>query len=285
MTDQRNKKAAFNWGFSTLGCAELTLEQVSELAAKYKIPNIELRTLNKRLDLAKYLSEVNPTAESVAKFLGPRKQRISCLDSSFRLMDAKPADRDDLLGYAHWAHILNVPYIRIFPRGGSGEGTPLTDQNFAQAAENVRWWKEEKKKRGWKVELLLETHDALCRPEPMQKLQKMLDEPLLMLWDAYNSWVLGIPIQETWDAFRKEIRYLHFKDSVVDSSEKNGHRYVTPGTGDFPTLELFSILSENKFSGVVSLEWEQWWHPTLPSLEETLREMQKQSWWVEPAMV
>jgi sugar phosphate isomerase/epimerase len=280
MTDQP-KYPSINWGFSTLGCGELTLEEISALAEKYRISNFEIRTIGKRIDISKYFSEIKLTSENVANLLGPKNQKISCLDSSFRLIDTKPNDRDELLQYSRWAHTLNVPYVRVFPRGGGHEGAPLTEKDYLQAAENVRWWREEKKKNGWRLNLILETHDAICRAEKCLKLQSLLDEPIDVLWDSHNTWALGEPIQTTWDALHKYIRGVHFKDSVIKPGSKEGHSrdYVFAGTGDMPSDELFSILVKNKFSGPVSLEWERWWHPELVPLTEALENLSRKNWW------
>ncbi len=58
MTDQPERRA-LRWGFSTLGCPELTLPEVCRMAAEFRIRDIEVRALDKRTDFPSTCAKKN----------------------------------------------------------------------------------------------------------------------------------------------------------------------------------------------------------------------------------
>jgi hypothetical protein len=80
---------------------------------------------------------------------------IVALGTSFRLVGAGPGDRDALLAQALWADGLGVPWLRVFDGGRDADAGEL-----AEAAAALAWWREERRRRGWAVDLMVETHDS-----------------------------------------------------------------------------------------------------------------------------
>ncbi len=61
-----------NWCFSTLGCPELDLEGALDLAARYGLRRIEIRTLEKRVDMPAYFAEKWGTPDRIQAELDKR---------------------------------------------------------------------------------------------------------------------------------------------------------------------------------------------------------------------
>ena len=61
-------------------------------------------------------------------------------------------------------------------------------------------------------------------------------------------------------------------------SDRHPFTYVLPGDGEFPVAPLMEQLRKD-YADVVSLEWEKFWHPYLPSLEDALATAGERAWW------
>lgn len=276
MTGQPERDS-FRWGFSTLGCPELTLPEVCRLAEEFGIRNIEVRALNHRTDLPQYALEAGLSSAHVRDLLQPFQGRIMVAGSDFRLVGGEPTQRNTLTKFCEWADTWDIPFVRVF--GGGNPGSELTDSELVEAIENVRWWREEKKKLNWRTEILLETHDALSGAAECAQLIALLDEPLGIIWDAHHTWrIAGESPAESWNQFGQWVRHVHIKDSIDKPSARHAYSYVLPGEGQVPNEEITALLRKVKFSGCVSFEWEKLWHPYLPDLREALLHLQRQPW-------
>src|SRR5262249_39544846 len=145
------------WCFSTLGCPELSLEQVCAVSAEFDIHALEIRALSGRVDLAVCAAEFGWAAEKVGKLLTQNGCRLVVAGSSFKLVGNTPEMRREFLEYFSWADSWGFPYVRVF--GGGTWGQSLTSAEISDAAETVGWWRGERNSRGWNAEMLLETHD------------------------------------------------------------------------------------------------------------------------------
>ena len=270
----------FQWGISTLGCHELDLEETCALAARHDIHTLEIRALEDRQDLPRYFDETFPDSEALQSILARHGQSVVALDSSFKLVGSREEDRKELLGFARWAELLGVPYIRAF--GGGSMAQPLTSAELAEAAENLRWWNQIRRQNGWSTRLALETHDGFSSGARCLELQACCDTPPDLIWDTHHTWKLGGESpQETWELVSHLVRHVHIKDSISVPSARHPYTYVLPGTGEFPAREVLSLLSTNGYKGIVSLEWERKWHPYMPPLEEALAALVSNGWKTE----
>lgn len=266
-----------NWGFSTLGCHDLDLENICELAVSRGVHALEIRSLSGRMDLPAYLDEVYATPGPVQNILNARKQQIVALNSSFSLIGAAEESCRELLAFVRWAELLNIPYIRIF--GGGSMEKDLTGEELTRAAASLDWWENIRQQNGWQTRLVLETHDGFSSGQRCLLLQKYARKPLDIIWDTHHTWKLGgETASQTWDQIAHMIRHVHIKDSISVPSARHPFTYVLPGTGEFPAQEVLSILRENRYRGVVSLEWERKWHPYLPSLDQALDALVSSGW-------
>jgi sugar phosphate isomerase/epimerase len=263
---------AYRRAFSTLGCPDLTLEQAFALARTHGCDGVELRILSGRLDLPAYLGHTYGTPEALAARLRGEAVTIVSLDTSLRLVENNPPDRAAFLDFVPWAEALGVPHLRVFDGGRVADA-----EEMAQAAATLRWWRELRAARGWKTDMAVETHDSLFTAEKIARFLEVCPGTKI-LWDAHHTWRQGgeDPVA-TWRRIGAHVPHIHVKDSVSRPAGKQPYTYIPPGEGEFPAGPLFGIL-RREFSGVVSLEWERHWHPTLAPLEVALQAAKKNGW-------
>lgn len=260
--------------FSTLGCPELSLEAVLALAAKHRIPLVEVRALAGTVDLAAHFTAYHGTPARLAAQLADAGVRIVALDASLRLIGGTDAERDQLVALAPWADALGVRWLRVFDGGRD-----LATFELAAAGATLRWWRELRAARGWRVELMVETHDSLLTAAAVARFRAALPETAI-LWDAHHTWRKGGEDSvATWRAIRTGVVHVHVKDSVGQPSARHPFTYVLPGDGEFPVSPLLAALRADGFDGPVSLEWEWMWHPHLPSLDAALTVAAARRWW------
>jgi sugar phosphate isomerase/epimerase len=133
--------------------------------------------------------------------------------------------------------------------------------------------------RGWRVDVMIETHDALTTAAAIRRLLAVVPDAAI-LWDSHHTWKKGgeDPVV-TWRAIRGHVVHVHVKDSVSVPSARHPFSYVSPGEGEFPMTPLMAELRAANFPGPVSLEWERMWHPYLPPLDEALTVAAARGWW------
>jgi sugar phosphate isomerase/epimerase len=260
--------------FSTLGCPELDLDGAIALAARHGLHSLELRTLNSTTDLPAWFATHYGTPAGLAAHLKQRHVKVCAMGTSFKLVGHDDIDRLMLEHYVKWADEANVPWLRVFDGGRTGDSDEI-----AEAAETLAWWRAHRIKNNWAVDLMVETHDSLLDSERLHKFINKVPQ-VSILWDVHHTWKKGGEgPAHTWKAIRNHVVHLHVKDSVSKPSARHPYTYVLPGTGEMPAREVLRILQDNAFTGAVALEWEKMWHPYLPDLAEALAACRDQGWW------
>lgn len=271
------QKPSFKTCFSTLGCPDLDLDAVLALAAKYDISCLELRSLSDRIDLPAYLSELHGGIPAVREQLASLEHGVRVLGTSCKLVGAKEGSRDDLVAFAKLAEQLGVPYLRVF--GGGKWGTPLTDENYAEAIDFLNWWNDLRQAEGWQTDIVIETHDAFSASPPLVELFKRLGRSVSLIWDSHHTWKLGGETPAySWSQLGPYTQHVHVKDSISEPSARHPYTYVIPGTGEMPLSEVLKILDDANFTESVCLEWEKMWHPYLVDLSEAIAAIHESGW-------
>ncbi len=252
------------WGFSSLGCSELSLTEMVKMADKYGYELLELRTLNGSLNLVEELSK--PSEAEVLKEL-VKANRAEVFGGSFGIV-SDGHDREDLLKMARCADEFGIKYIRIF--GGAPYAEGLDDLKLRRAEENWRWWNTHK----FNCQLALETHDLLSAAQRCVAVFEALGTALPVVWDVHHTrHIGGESIYESFDLLKNHLAELHVKDCLPDNENKCN--LVLPGTGEFPGIELLDLMEKNRTETKVILEHEKHWHPHLPSMPEALEAVNK----------
>lgn len=274
MTSKRD--FGLRWCFSTLGCPSVTLESVCDLANAFGVPLIELRFLENEVDLPKYFDARFQSGAEAAEILRRAGVRIASLDSSFRLIGSDEAALGDLLRFVDWAEALAVPRIRVFD--GGPKGAPFTTALREEAYSTWSWWKALREKKGWKVDLMIETHDVLASASAVGFWAERSGIQSDLLWDSYHTWAVGGNAPEFfWAEHHPRIAHVHLKDGLGQGPDGKA-QYTLFGQGRFPFEPLLETLQAEGYRGPVSVEWERKWHPELPSLEDCLRSLKRLGW-------
>ncbi len=258
--------------YSTLGLPDASLIEALDFAEAHQLDTIELRALGGRIDLPAYLTERHGSPAALASRLGDRTRRIAALDTSLRLLNHTPEDREAFLAFVPWAEALGVRWLRLF------DGGQDISSGLQTARETFRWWRELKERHGWRVDLMIETHDALLDSACILALVAVCPG-LGILWDTHHTWKMGgEPPAVTWRRIQRHVVHIHVKESVSIPAGNHPFSFVLPGTGEFPMATLQPQLAA-EFTGAVSLEWERHWHPDLPPLAEALQSASALGWW------
>ena len=259
---------------STLGCPEASLEEAIQLAAEHDVAALELRALGGTIELPAYWHSRGETPANVAQTVRQSGVPVAMLDTSMRLIGAPADAREKLLEFVPWAEALGVRYLRAFDGGKRlGEG------EIAEACSTLGWWREQRQRHGWRVDLAVETHDTLFSAAEIQRLMAHTG-PFPLLWDTHHTWKRGgEQLAVTWAGIHAHVVHLHVKDSVSLANAKHPFTYVRPGDGEFPQAELRSLLRDHPYRGTMSLEWERLWHPELEPLATVLRAARDANWW------
>jgi len=260
--------------FSSLGCPEFSLDQILALAGQFQVPTVELRALNGGIDLTGSFARTYGTPAAFGKHVAASPVTVVAFDASLRLVGGTTEQREQLVELAPWAEAAGVRWLRVFDGGRAADPAEI-----AEALATLTWWRELRTQKGWTVDVMVETHDALFTEAAIKRFLERAPGTAI-LWDAHHTWRKGgeDPLQ-TWRAIRPAVVHVHVKDSIPVPSAKHPFTYVLPGDGDFPIRPLLTALEADGFAGPVSLEWEKVWHPYLPPLEHALRAAGERGWW------
>lgn len=256
------------WGFSTLGCAEMGLLDAAALANEFGFRAIEVRFLDGEEDMNASLSRFLATPGQAEKLFNSGVI-LSCLNTSCELDSASAEELQTLKESALLADRLGAKYLRVFD--GAEFGEPFTPERKEKAAANFREWRRWRQENGVKAALALETHGATASSARTLELFAVLGERLPVIWDTHHTLILaGEKPEETWRLLGDSIVEAHFKDSVALPSDRHPYTYVLPGQGRMPVRETLALLERNGFGGFAVLEWERKWFPELPELREAM---------------
>lgn len=264
---------SYKRAISTLGCAKLELFEAIDFAARHGLDALELRALAGSIDLPVHLAASFNTPAALADYLRACPVRIAAIDTSFRLTGSTNADRARLLDHVPWAEALGVPWLRVF------DGEQAESARPKEAVETLHWWRQERAAHGWQTNIMIETHDSLFDAARIGRLLAAAPPDSAILWDSHHTWKRGgeDPLY-TWRTIRPHIVHVHVKDSAGKPGAATNYDYVPPGQGEFPMARLADVL-RGEFHGVVSLEWERFWHPSLAPLEVALGSASEAAWW------
>jgi sugar phosphate isomerase/epimerase len=259
--------------FSTLGCPNLALNEVLALASRHGVAAVEIRTLEGTVELPALFSRIGEDGIRQTLERG-REVSVLSLSTSFRLVGSSGAEREAFLSFVPWAERLGIPWLRVFDGGEATNPVVVED-----ALKTLRWWRGLRSNEGWRVDIMVETHDGIVGREAISRFCGDAGGAAL-LWDAHNTWRrTGVDPLDIWPSISEHVVHIHVKDSVSRASDGFPYTYVLPGDGDFPMGRLKEELLRSGYSGCVSLEWERQWHPNLEPLERALCVADERSWW------
>jgi sugar phosphate isomerase/epimerase len=256
--------------FSTLGCPDWTFEQITNFAAQHGYKGLELRGLQRQMDLPKCpeFNTENARKRTLAMMKAKGLSFVN-LGSSATLHFPDGAEREKNLAdgkrFIDLARQLNCPYVRVFPNNFPKE----QEKHVTMALISKGLLELGAYAKGKKVTVLMETHGDAVKIEDLRSLMQSAEHPNVgLIWDPANMWtVTKEPPAEAYSQLKKYIHHTHIKDAKLIDGKL---QYTFLGQGDVPIFDAIDALSKGGFKGYYSFEWEKLWHPEIPEPEIAL---------------
>jgi sugar phosphate isomerase/epimerase len=267
--DSLNKKMPL-LSFSTLGCPEWSFEKILDFAVTNNYNGIELRGIQKQLDLTKCAAfESKEKIKRTKQIIDQKGLRIVDLGSSTELHHVEKATRekniDEGKRFIELAAQINCPFIRVFPNNlpKTEERGKIIDLIIEGLTELGNFAKQSN------VTVLLETHGDAVKTDELKKIMEAtINNNTGLVWDIVNMWTVTKESPTlVFDQLKKYIRHTHLKDCKIVDGKIN---YVLFGTGEAPIFEAIDILYNSGYKGYYSFEWEKLWHPEIAEPEIAL---------------
>jgi sugar phosphate isomerase/epimerase len=256
--------------FSTLGCPDWTFPQVVAFAAQQGYSGLEIRGIQRELDLPKCKEFSTPEAIAATR----RQMRnaglnIVNLGSSAALHHPPGAERqkhlDEAKRFLDLAEALGCPYIRVFPNDFPKEqDREKTIELIANGLLELGDYA-----KGSKTTVLMESHGQVVHSNDLERIMTAAAHAHVgLVWDIVNMWaVTKEPPAAAYGRLKKFIRHTHIKDlNLVNGKEQ----YTLLGRGEAPVFEGIDALRNGGYKGYYSFEWEKLWHPELAAPELAL---------------
>lgn len=256
-----------NLAFSSLGCPELAVRTLPDVASRHGYGGVELRgTSGEHVHPSMSGDERREVLQSFrdagVEIIGVTAYTRFAQDDA----DALASQVAELVEYAQLASDLESPFVRTFMGGGTVDGEAR--RYYESAAAALLEAAERCSRYG--VTVLMESHDTVSSTSEVMDLLDRAKHPSLgVLWDAAHSLMrTDETAAEGWARVRDRVGYLHLKDEHPMQGDKK--ILCLPGEGIVPLTEIHSITRTSGFSGWYCLEWERKWHPYLPPIDEAL---------------
>lgn len=260
------KKKAPLLSFSTLGCPDWTFQQIVDFAVQHHYQGIEVRGIQKQLDLTQCSEFNKQNILSTLSLMEDKALHFVDLGSSCTLHFPESAERNKNLDegkrFIDLAQQLKCPYVRVFPNNfpkdqEKSATIDLITKGMLSLADYAN---------GSDVSVLIESHGDLLQIEDLEKVMKASEHNHAgMIWDVTNMW---IKTKESpalaYERLKKYIRHTHIKDA---SMVEEKIRYKFLGQGEVPIFEAIDVLAKNGYKGYYSFEWEKLWHPEIEAPE------------------
>lgn len=252
--------------FSTLGCPDWSLEQITDFAAKHGFKGIEVRGILREMDLPKCKEFSRENISVSMGMLEDKGLKFVNLGSGATLHFAEGNERrkniDDGKRFIDLANKLNCPFIRVFPNNFQ------KDQEKSQTMDLIAKGLLElgEYAKDSKVTVLMETHGDLLYTDDLVQLMKAAEHKNVgLVWDMTNMWVKTKESPAmAYSKLKKYIHHTHIKNARLEGDKII---YTRLAQGDVPIFEVINALNKGGYKGYYSFEWEKLWHPELEAPE------------------
>jgi sugar phosphate isomerase/epimerase len=261
--------------FSTLGCPDWTFQQIVDFAAQHGYKGLEMRGLQRQMDLANCPEFSTEEARKRTKALMKEKGLVFInLGTSATLHFAEGTEREKNLDegkrFIDLAQQLDCPYVRVFPNNFPKERSKTeTITLIAKGLSSLGDYAKEKQ-----VTVLMETHGEVVKSEDLAAVMELAAHPNVgLVWDPANMWTVTKEAPAAaYGQLKKYIRHTHIKDAKLVEGKP---QYTLLGKGEVPIFEAIDVLIKNGYKGYYSFEWEKLWHPEIAEPEIALADYPK----------
>jgi sugar phosphate isomerase/epimerase len=268
---------------STLGCPKWDWNTIVKNTSQWGYAALELRGIQDQMDLTKCAEFSGTRLQGTKQDLAAVGLKISDLGASAQMHEPDPVKRaahmDEARRFIDLAHLLNAPYVRVFPNQFiPGEDKKVTIARIASGLHELGEYAN-----GSGVVVIVESHGEFRRADDLTAiLEGAKSKNVAFLWDAHHTCVEGEKPADTYARLGKWVRHTHLKDSVPETGPgktKEDRHYVLLGTGEIPVKETVKVLAAHAYKGYYCFEWEKRWHPDIvepevsfPHYAKTMRE-------------
>jgi len=268
------KKGKLLLAFSTLGCPDWSFQKIVEFAVQHDYNGIELRGIQRELDLTKCKEFSPANIAGTRKLMKEKNLQFVDLGSSSNLHFAEGAERkknlDDAKRFIDLAQQINCPNIRVFPNNFPKD----QDKNVTMELITKGLLELGDHAKGSNVNVLMETHGDLVKSDDIVKIMQAAEHPNVgLVWDIANMWsITKEPPVQVYQKIKKYIRHTHIKDGKVTDGKE---QYTLLGKGEVPIFTAIDALKKGGYKGYYSFEWEKLWHPEIEDPETAFADYAK----------
>lgn len=264
------KKGVPLLSFSTLGCPDWAYPDIVNFAAANGYSGIEIRGLQRELDLTK-CNEFNSSKNILAsvQLAKDKGVKIIVLGSSAQLHHSGPGERmknlDEAKRFIDLAGQLDCPFVRVFPNNLPKE--TVRDASIDLIIKGLEELGNYAK--GTKTCVLMETHGDVVWSLDLEMIMNLVNHANTgLVWDIHNMWEVTNELPSAvYQKLKKYIRHVHIKDGKIFGGKL---QYTLLGKGESPIFEGIDALRNGGYKGYYSFEWEKMWFPELEEPEIAL---------------
>jgi len=252
--------------FSTLGCPEWNLEQITEAARNLGYQGIELRALGGSIKLLERPELQASAIEQTRAFLQDQNLSICCVDTScsFDAVDERIRQENVEIALHHCelAAALGAPLVRVFPNEIPAGATREETRDLIAAS-----LRELAKRAPSGVRVGLETHGDFACGYAAAEIIRLVDQwNIGLIWDVANALAAGDSIEESARAVAPYLMHVHLRDARAVAGREHWLP-VLAGRGAVSFAETIDALQGLAYEGYISFEWEKYWHPEIEEPE------------------
>ena len=252
--------------FSTLGCPDWTLQQITDFAVQHGYSGLEVRGLQRQMDLTLCPEFSTPESRKETMQLMKKKglQFVNLGSSANLHMEGEERNKNmsEARRFIDLAQQINCPYVRVFPNSLPKEREKsATLQLIVNGLKELGDYAKDKN-----VTVLLETHgDVVWVADLLAIMQAVSHANVGLIWDVSNMWT--VTKEDPLEAYRQlkpYIRHTHIKDAKLADGKL---QYTLLGQGEVPIFKAIAELAKTGYKGYYSFEWEKLWHPEIAEPE------------------
>ncbi len=268
-----NPPAAFatpRLAFSTLGCPDWSFDQILAFAKQYRFPGLEIRGLQRQLDLTQCPEFIDASAiQRSLRKLKDAGVKVVNLGASTNLHLPPGPEKDKAMNEARrfidLAAALSCPYIRVFPNNfPKGEEKAAVLDRIRNGLATLADYAKERS-----VIVLMETHgDLVYVDDLVAVMQPLAHTHAGLVWDCVNMFSVTKEAPAiVYPKLKPYIFHTHIKDYRMENGKM---RYCFVGKGESPVMAAVELLRRDEYKGYYSFEWEKLWHPEIEEPEAAI---------------
>ena len=249
--------------FSTLGCHDLSLDEILMLAQRHGIHALEVRGVHGEMSNSKIKDFQSDCLDVTLKKFEEAQVKPWILGTSCKFHDKNKRQEMIQKGKEEiqLASMCHFQGIRVFGDKIAGDETECVDE-VGKAMDELCAFASK-----LNIKVFLEVHGDFNTIDRLNRVIEHIthQESFGLIWDIYHTHKsYGTSWRDFYEAMKQWICHVHIKDCIQE-------KLVLPGAGELGIVEIMNALCEAEYDGYFSLEWERKWFPELEPLDTALQ--------------